>query len=156
IERLNQNITGSLPLPVNTDRCTNSIWVDLENDRGCNQRLHLEDNSFMNKMFRVFLTGMFLLICGGMSLIYASQSTPESLTTSYNITFPIQLRDNVSVQIGATVLTNPRNPHFGAQILFLNGTAQTAATFRPLAQAIFSDTFGFLVSKAILLDYPGH
>src|SRR5215510_1487623 len=100
----------------------------------------------MKMMFRVFLAGMFLIIGGKVSPISASEPP------SYDINFQIQLRNNVSVQMGATVVVNPRNPRFGLQVLFLNGTGQTANTFKPLAQAIFSDNFGFLVSKAILLD----
>jgi pimeloyl-ACP methyl ester carboxylesterase len=104
----------------------------------------------MKTVFRVFLAGMFLVIGGGLSLVSASEPP------SYDINFQIQLRDNVSVQMGATVVVNPRNPNFGLQVLFLNGTGQTANTFKPLAQAIFSDNFGFLVSRAVLLNYPGH
>jgi pimeloyl-ACP methyl ester carboxylesterase len=104
----------------------------------------------MKILFRVFLAGMFLVIGGGLSLVSASEPP------SYDINFQIQLRNNVSVQMGATVVVNPRNPNYGLQALFLNGTGQTANTFKPLAQAIFSDNFGLLVSKAVLLNYPGH
>src|SRR5262249_5145584 len=104
----------------------------------------------MKTVFRVFLAGMFLVIGGGFSLVFASEPP------SYDINFQIQLRTNVSVQMGATVVVNPRNPNFGLQVLFLNGTGQTANTFKPLAQAIFSDNFGLLVSRAVLLNYPGH
>jgi pimeloyl-ACP methyl ester carboxylesterase len=104
----------------------------------------------MKTMFRVFLAGMFLVIGGNVSPISASEPT------AYDINFQIQLRNTVSVQMGATVVVNPRNPRFGLQVLFLNGTGQTANTFKPLTQAIFSDKLGFLVSKAVLLNYPGH
>lgn len=104
----------------------------------------------MKTVFRVFLAGMFLVIGGGLSLVSASEPP------SYDINFQVQLRDNVSVQMGATVVVNPRNPTHGLQALFLNGTGQTANTFKPLTQAIFSDNFGLLVSKVVLLNYPGH
>ena len=61
--------------------------------------------------------------------------------SSFDINFQVQLRTNVSVQMGATVAVNPRNPSSGLQVLFLNGTGQTANTFKPLTQAIFSDNF---------------
>jgi pimeloyl-ACP methyl ester carboxylesterase len=104
----------------------------------------------MKTMFRIFLPLMFLVIGGNVSPISASEPP------AYDINFQIQLRNNVSVQMGATVVVNPRNPRFGLQVLFLNGTGQTANTFKPLTQAIFSDNLGFLVSKAVLLNYPGH
>jgi pimeloyl-ACP methyl ester carboxylesterase len=104
----------------------------------------------MKTVFRVFLAGMFLVIGGGLSLVSASEPR------DYDVNFQIRLRNDVSVQMGATIMVNPRNPNFGLQVLFLNGTGQTANTFKPLAQAIFSDNFGLLVSKAILLNYPGH
>jgi pimeloyl-ACP methyl ester carboxylesterase len=104
----------------------------------------------MKTAFRVFLAVMFLVIGGGLSLVSAAEPP------SYDINFQVQLRNNVSVQMGATVVVNPRNPNHGLQALFLNGTGQTANTFKPLAQAIFSDNFGLLVSKAVLLNYPGH
>jgi pimeloyl-ACP methyl ester carboxylesterase len=104
----------------------------------------------MKIVFRVFLAGMFIVIGGGLSLVSASEPS------DYNVNFQIQLRNNVSVMMGATVVVNPRNPNHGLQVLFLNGTGQTANTFKPLAQAIFSDNFGSSVSKAVLLNYPGH
>jgi pimeloyl-ACP methyl ester carboxylesterase len=104
----------------------------------------------MKTVFRVFLAGMFLVIGGGLTLVSASEPR------DYDVNFQIRLRNDVSVQMGATIVVNPRNPNFGLQVLFLNGTGQTANTFKPLAQAIFSDNFGLLVSKAILLNYPGH
>jgi len=104
----------------------------------------------MKTVFRVFLAGMFLVIWGGLSLVSATE------LSTFDINFQVQLRTNVSVQMGATVAVNPRNPSSGLQVLFLNGTGQTANTFKPLTQAIFSDNFGFVVSKAILLNYPGH
>ncbi|HKX27543.1 MAG TPA: alpha/beta hydrolase [Blastocatellia bacterium] len=58
--------------------------------------------------------------------------------------------------MGAVVLTNPRHPRNGLQVLVLNGTGQTANTFKPLAQAIFADQFGGIVSRMVLLNYPGH
>jgi pimeloyl-ACP methyl ester carboxylesterase len=104
----------------------------------------------MKTVFRILLAGMFLVIGGGLSLVSASEPR------DYDVNFQIRLRNDVSVQMGATVVVNPRNPNLGLQVLFLNGTGQTANTFKPLAQAIFSDNFGLLVSKAILLNYPGH
>jgi len=104
----------------------------------------------MKMMFRVFLTMMFLVIGGNLSALFAAEPP------SADINFQVQLRSNVSVELGATVLVNPRNPNFGFQLLLLNGTGQTANTFRRLIQAIFSDSLGFLVSKAVLLNYPGH
>ena len=104
----------------------------------------------MKTVFRVFLAGMFLVIGGGLSLVSATE------LSTFDINFQVQLRTNVSVQMGATVAVNQRNPSSGLQVLFLNGTGQTANTFKPLTQAIFSDNFGFVVSKAILLNYPGH
>ena len=64
----------------------------------------------MKTVFRVFLAGMFLVIGGGLSLVFASEPP------SYDINFQVQLRDNVSVQMGATVVVNPRNPNFGLQV----------------------------------------
>ncbi|MEW6736096.1 MAG: hypothetical protein AB1489_32685, partial [Acidobacteriota bacterium] len=73
----------------------------------------------MKTMIRVLLAGIFLSVIGGLSL--ASAAEPPS----YNVNFQIQLRNNVSVQMGAVVLVNPRNPNNGLKLLVLNGTGQT-------------------------------
>ena len=67
----------------------------------------------MKTVFRVLLAGMFLVIGGGLSLVSASE------LSSFDINFQIQLRTNVSVQMGATVAVNPRNPSSGLQVLSL-------------------------------------
>src|SRR5262245_11780496 len=104
----------------------------------------------MKTMFRMLVIVLFISVTGGLSIAFANDPL------SYNIDFQIQLRSNVSVKMGAVVVINPRNPNNGLQVLTLNGTGQTANTFVPLAQAVFSDNFGGLVSKMVLLNYPGH
>jgi pimeloyl-ACP methyl ester carboxylesterase len=104
----------------------------------------------MKTTLQMFVIGLLLTFTGGLSLISAAEPL------SANISFQIQLRDNVSVQMGGIVMTNSHNPHFGLRVLVLNGTGQTANTFKPLAQAIFADPFGIAVSKIVLLNYPGH
>ncbi|MEW6732203.1 MAG: alpha/beta fold hydrolase, partial [Acidobacteriota bacterium] len=72
------------------------------------------------------------------------------------VKFTIQLRDNVTVEMGAIVLKNSKKAKKGATILVLNGTGQTANTFRPLAASLFSKKTSSKVAQVILLDYPGH
>jgi pimeloyl-ACP methyl ester carboxylesterase len=93
--------------------------------------------------------GVFLIALFGLFSTAAAQN-------SYTVNFQVQLRDNVSVEMGAIVLTNPDSPPNGSTILTLNGTGQTASTFRPLGETLFSDRTGSKVSRMILLNYPGH
>lgn len=75
-------------------------------------------------------------------------------TTSSVVKFNVQLRNNVSVQMGATVITKTGSNRGRHSILVLNGTGQTSRTFIPLAQSLIASDAN--VSKMILLDHPGH
>lgn len=94
--------------------------------------------------------GLIIICLCGMFQTAAAQAN------KFTINFTVQLRENVSVEMGAIVLDNPSTPPNGVTILTLNGTGQTASTFEPLAQALFTDTTDSKVARMILLNYPGH
>jgi pimeloyl-ACP methyl ester carboxylesterase len=104
----------------------------------------------MKKSFWSLFFGFMLLVTFGVS------DTAAAGIPAFNLRFNIQLRDNVSVNMGAIILINPRHFRDGRTILVLNGTAQTANTFRPLAETLLSDETGTKVAAMILLNYPGH
>lgn len=75
-------------------------------------------------------------------------------TTSSIVKFNVQLRNNVTIQMGATVISKTSSQRGRHSILVLNGTGQTSKTFIPLAQSLIASDAN--VSKMILLDHPGH
>lgn len=75
----------------------------------------------------------------------------------FRINFNVQIRPDVSVDMGAIVVVNPAKPKKGSTILVLNGTGQNSNTFIPLSQQLFTDSVTTkLVARTILLNYPGH
>src|SRR5262249_31692005 len=109
-----------------------------------------KERSRMKKSVVYLLYSALLLMVLG--LFDAASAQTENI-----VKFQIQLRDNVTVQMGAIVITSQKNVKKGVTLLVINGTGQTANTFRPLAQALVkSEKTGNKVARVILLDYPGH
>jgi pimeloyl-ACP methyl ester carboxylesterase len=96
---------------------------------------------------------LFQSILGVLLLAVFGLATAAAQTTITIVTFRIKVRTNVSVDMGATVISDSSGST-GDSILVLNGTAQTAKTFTALAQSVIGSNAG--VSRMILLDYPGH
>ncbi len=105
----------------------------------------------MKKFILSTLLGLFLLLTLGFASIVNAQA-PQ-----FKINFTVQVRPDVSVDMGAIVVVNPNKPKKGSTILVLNGTGQNSNTFIPLSQQLFADNVTTkLVARTILLNYPGH
>jgi len=99
----------------------------------------------VKKRFYQAITGVLLLAV--FCVINVAQ------TSSAVVKFKVKLRNNVFVEMGATVISKSHSPKKNS-ILVLNGTAQTAKTFTALAQSVLASDAD--VSRMILLDYPAH
>jgi pimeloyl-ACP methyl ester carboxylesterase len=88
-------------------------------------------------------------------LILLNLTTAFAQTTSSVVTFSINIRNNVTVQMGATVISKTDSSGSNKNsILVLNGTSQTVKPFEGLAKSLLASDAK--VSKMILLDLPGH
>jgi pimeloyl-ACP methyl ester carboxylesterase len=87
-------------------------------------------------------------------LVLLSMTNVLAQTTSSVETFSVNLRPNVRVQMGATVISKSGSQKHGRSILVLNATAHTSESFVALAQSVIASDAN--VSKMILLDHPGH
>lgn len=98
------------------------------------------------------LSVLWLLLAG--VGVAAAQETVES-----TVSFTVPLREHVVVDMGATVLVNPRSPGRGLKVLVVHGLADTANTFRPLAEDLVDPARrsprGAPISRVVLLDLPG-
>ncbi len=107
----------------------------------------------MKKTFFHSILGVLLFVL--LSLTNVVAQTTSTQTTSSVVKFRIYLRSNVSVEMGATVISKPGFPAYrSSSVLVLNGTGQTGKTFNALAQSVLASDAN--VSKMVLLDYPGH
>ena len=70
--------------------------------------------------------------------------------------FSVVLRPGVSADIAYHVVVNPRTTPPALDVVVVHGLAQTARTFEPLAEALFTPSMGNKVGRVILLDEPGH
>jgi pimeloyl-ACP methyl ester carboxylesterase len=87
-------------------------------------------------------------------LVLLSLTSVMAQTTSSVIKFNVKLKNNTTVEMGATVIYNPASQRKRNTILVLNGTSQTSNNFKDLAESVLASDGD--VSRMILLDYPGH
>lgn len=97
-------------------------------------------------VFQFFLS---MILLGLLSL-----TSVMAQTTSSVIKFNVKVRDNTTIEMGATVIYNPTSQRKRNTVLVLNGTSQTSANFKDLAESVLASDAS--VSRMILLDYPGH
>ena len=80
----------------------------------------------------------------------------QALTTS-DVELPVALRGTGSATLHATVFRNPRRGVVHENVLAIHGLAETAATFGPLAEALYHDaSLGKRVRNVVALDLIGH
>jgi pimeloyl-ACP methyl ester carboxylesterase len=80
----------------------------------------------------------------------------QAASTVAKVDFPVKLRESGRATIQATVYENPAVT-CGRTLLALHGLAETAATFEPLAQAVFADTtLGKRIQRVVAIDLVGH
>ncbi|HVS33292.1 MAG TPA: alpha/beta fold hydrolase [Thermoanaerobaculia bacterium] len=91
------------------------------------------------------------LVAVAVSILLAS----ASVVAQESLTFNITLRENVTTQVTAQVYSNPSGGP-GIDVFIVPGLAQTAATFEPLANALFDEHLGDKVARVIVADLPGH
>src|SRR6476469_2315443 len=70
--------------------------------------------------------------------------------------FTAVLRPGVTADIAYHVVVNPKLTPPALDVVIVHGLAQTARTFEPLAQSLFSPSMGNKVGRVILIDEPGH
>lgn len=97
---------------------------------------------------------LFQSLLGILFLLVFSLTNTVAQTSSAVVKFTINIRNNVSVEIGATIISKSQHGKKGNSMLVLNGTGQTAKTFTTLAESVIASDAN--VSTMILLDYPGH
>jgi len=97
---------------------------------------------------------VFHSILGMLLLVLLSLTNVMAQTTSSVVKFNVKVRNNVTVEMGATIISKTGSQKGKNSILVLNGTAQTSKTFIALAQSVIASDAN--VSKMILLDHPGH
>lgn len=100
-----------------------------------------------------YVFSVLWLVLGAVG-VAAAQEAVES-----TVSFTVPLREHVAVEMGATVLVNPRSPVRGLKVLVVHGLAETANTFRPLAEDLVDPARrsprGAPISRVVLLDLPG-
>jgi len=72
------------------------------------------------------------------------------------IRIPVVLRPGVTADVAVHVVVNPNASPSGLDVLIVHGLAQTGATFRPLANALFSEPLGNKVARVLIAELPGH
>lgn len=80
----------------------------------------------------------------------------QAASTVKKVDFPVKLRESGSATIQATVYEN-RAVTRGRTVLAVHGLAETAATFEPLAQAVFAEQkLGKRIQRVVAIDLVGH
>jgi len=95
------------------------------------------------------LTGIALFMA--LSLLDAANLAAQTETSP--LTFNVQIRSGVTVNMGATVLSRQQGSKRDG-LLIVGQASQTAATFATLAESILASDAK--VSSVTLLDFPGH
>lgn len=87
---------------------------------------------------------------------FAQAGPPSRVDTDVTIQ-AVQIRPGVTVDIHLKVFVNEAQPCLGRTILAVPGFAHTAATFGPLAEAVFASTpHGHYACRIVAIDFPGH
>jgi pimeloyl-ACP methyl ester carboxylesterase len=86
-------------------------------------------------------------------------ATPASASGGeFSVTLPgVSLRPGVTSTMHATVYTTGHHPCWGGTVLAIHGFAHTSQTWRPFADALFTDPFTRLFTcRVVAIDLPGH
>ena len=93
---------------------------------------------------------LLLIVSLLLSLGSASASAQQSIELNVAVTGGI-------APVSVTVHENPRAAFFGATVLAVHGFTETAASWEPLAEALFSHpATRYRVKRVLALDLPGH
>lgn len=100
------------------------------------------------KLRYVFCAFMVVMLC----------SHDVNAMTDEDITFyDVGLRPGVTADIHVTVFTNDNQPCFGKTVFAVHGMTHTAATWQPLAEALFERSDIVVdVCRVVAIDLPGH
>ena len=94
-------------------------------------------------------------ISAGVSLMFTLFAS-GTLAQPAEVCFDVDLRGGTT-EVCADVHNNPAALPWGTTILAVHGFTETAATWQPLAEAMFADRFlRYAVKRVIALDLPGH
>ena len=107
------------------------------------------------KLTRIGLLGFACFAAGSTSLF--GQDGPPSGHDYAIVLDDVLLRPGVMVDLHLQVFVNDRKPCVGRTILAVPGFAHTAATFGPLAAAMFGGgPAGQAACRVVAVDFPGH
>ena len=105
----------------------------------------------------LLLLGAAALGCAGGDEPDAELDQTEQALTTSDVELPVALRGTGSATVHATVFHNPRRGVVPLNVLAIHGLAETAATFGPLAEAVYHDQgLGKRVRTVVALDLVGH
>ncbi len=110
-------------------------------------------------MNRAFSSVLSLLAASAVSLAAAPSAEASPLLESSIMIDGVALRPGVDTDVHLRVFTNADKPcQSGSNTIFaIHGVTHTAATWKPLAQAIFDgDPPGQPVCRIVAIDLPGH
>lgn len=86
-------------------------------------------------------------------------SSPASASGGeFRVSLPgVSLRPGVTSTINATIYETGHHPCWGGTVLAIHGFAHTGETWRPFADALFTDPFTrFFTCRVVAIDLPGH
>ena len=69
---------------------------------------------------------------------------------------PVTLQPGVTADVAVHVYENPHRVPPALDVVIIHGLAQTGVSMAPLANALFADSMGNKVGRAIVIDLPGH
>jgi len=101
-------------------------------------------------------TRRIVLVQALLALIIGLFTSRDALALQRDEFFDVKLRGTATAKIHAIVYENPRRSP-GVTILAVHGFTETATTWGPLANAVFSDfVLGRRISRIVALDLIGH
>ncbi len=101
----------------------------------------------MNKAIKTWFALTFAVVC---SLLASAASAQQVVTFNAAVT-------GGTAPVSVTVYENPNASSHGANVLAIHGFTETAAAWKPLAQALFErPLLGTAIKRVIALDLPGH
>lgn len=90
------------------------------------------------------------------AVVVSVLSASVAAAQTSQVCFDVSLRGGSS-EVCAAVHTNPAASAFGSTILAVHGFTETAATWEPLKDALFTDSkLKKVVKRVIAIDLPGH
>jgi hypothetical protein len=94
---------------------------------------------FNPRLCGLLLFGAASLSCAGGDQLDSELDQAEQALTTSDVELPVALRGTGRSTVHATVFRNPHRGVVHLNVLAIHGLAETAATFGPLAEAVYHD-----------------